>query len=541
MKRACRRQRPAKAVNEDGDFESLEEEVVHLQRLFRLAEKDTKSYIEETKRIVLRQRKVIAKLEWDKEESRAKLQAENEKAFLLARDKETLAGLTKTRARLLESVKEAKQYFSFQDNEICKLRQEIHRLNRRVLRGKSANVSEDSQKRIKLLEDRMQTAAIQLNRMLHLNVQSRETIEHLLKQLAKYSKLRDQLDQELRSHQNEIDRLTIDAAKAFEDRDRASSRLRYMQETGMKEKAENRNQVKEIQRYLSQEKQQVRFLSVKALSQLTEEELRMDQESRLKVMKKKREQTRKMVESYDAAIRSFRAVSGKDDLEAMVKHYFDIRASNAAIFNFVSDLNNKVDTLKERIQELRKDVGSPESSFDGVTVSGSENDMAVVDLRPESQPLPADSSRTTGVRKVLRKVQDMVNHMLTIVYGHQGETTSVAPVGSPEENDDDIKANILTMLALVEQQVNELFRIRQFVRDGDRISVDHIKPKGAVLRSLASTNSNERSACTVSSVDLVSIPFPSIGSETEVDSTSSPEAGGNAHCRSARRTRDGVT
>jgi len=67
--------------------------------------------------------------------------------------------------------------------------------------------------------------------------------------------------------------------------------------------------------------------------------------------KKKAGQT-DTVDSYDAAFERIRAITCEEDIDQIVRQFIEVEDENFALFNFVSDQNNRIEYLHYEIDEV---------------------------------------------------------------------------------------------------------------------------------------------------------------------------------------------
>jgi len=58
------------------------------------------------------------------------------------------------------------------------------------------------------------------------------------------------------------------------------------------------------------------------------------------------------VESYEAAFERIKEMTGEDDIDAVVNKFIEVEDRNFALFNYVNELNNKIDILNDQIGDV---------------------------------------------------------------------------------------------------------------------------------------------------------------------------------------------
>ena len=67
--------------------------------------------------------------------------------------------------------------------------------------------------------------------------------------------------------------------------------------------------------------------------------------------KKKAGQT-DTVDSYEEAFSRIREITNEEDIDRIVRQFIEVEDENFALFNFVSDQNNRIEYLQDEIDEV---------------------------------------------------------------------------------------------------------------------------------------------------------------------------------------------
>jgi len=67
--------------------------------------------------------------------------------------------------------------------------------------------------------------------------------------------------------------------------------------------------------------------------------------------KKKAGQT-DTVDSYEAAFQRIHEITREQNIDKIVRQFIEVEDENFALFNFVSDQNNRIEYLQEEIEEV---------------------------------------------------------------------------------------------------------------------------------------------------------------------------------------------
>ena len=68
---------------------------------------------------------------------------------------------------------------------------------------------------------------------------------------------------------------------------------------------------------------------------------------------KKRAGQTDTVDSYNVAFERVREITREQDIDQIVRQFIEVEDENFALFNYVSDQNNRIEYLKDEIDEVR--------------------------------------------------------------------------------------------------------------------------------------------------------------------------------------------
>ena len=68
---------------------------------------------------------------------------------------------------------------------------------------------------------------------------------------------------------------------------------------------------------------------------------------------RKKESQEDSVETYEEAFERIKNLTGEDDLDLLVNRFIEVEDKNFALFNYVNEQNNEIETLNDAIQEVR--------------------------------------------------------------------------------------------------------------------------------------------------------------------------------------------
>ena len=67
---------------------------------------------------------------------------------------------------------------------------------------------------------------------------------------------------------------------------------------------------------------------------------------------RKKESQVDSVETYQEAFEKIKAMTGEDDLDLLVHKFIEVEDKNFALFNYVNEQNNEIESINDAIQEV---------------------------------------------------------------------------------------------------------------------------------------------------------------------------------------------
>ena len=59
------------------------------------------------------------------------------------------------------------------------------------------------------------------------------------------------------------------------------------------------------------------------------------------------------METYEEAFEKIKQLTGEDDLDLLVNRFIEVEDRNFALFNYVNEQNNEIETLNDAITEVK--------------------------------------------------------------------------------------------------------------------------------------------------------------------------------------------
>ncbi|KAG5457461.1 MAG: hypothetical protein BJ554DRAFT_2520, partial [Olpidium bornovanus] len=144
------------------------------------------------------------------------------------------------------------------DRRIAKQRQEMGGVNA------ATATSLGIQKRIRVLENRLDKSLTKFNEALAHNKRLRETIDNLRRERAVFENIRRKFEREIAEQDKRMADAIESANAAYEARDEAQAKTVALKEKAEKEKQAHMQEIKELDRFLEQDRKLKEFMATKA-------------------------------------------------------------------------------------------------------------------------------------------------------------------------------------------------------------------------------------------------------------------------------------
>ncbi|XP_034237156.1 coiled-coil domain-containing protein 63 isoform X2 [Thrips palmi] len=329
-----------------------EQELSRLQRHYRIMEGDREAFSEEAKFFLNKQRKVIESLLFERNELITNLNVAASKRIEAkeAKQNDHLAFLMEVQSRFQEAIKTEKTQLHELEHQIRKVEKEVVALRRDdVSDMKLIEQAAAREKSVNLLENRLHNATVKFNKQLAHNAALREEIDHLLKERAQYNVLYDALVNKLNQGKKIMIDLIEQATHAYDQREESQTKLSVLKERGRQDLIAQSAEMRELQRRFDHDTKLQEFLAVKGQHRVL-----VDLEAKEALKKKQqREATERLIQQYQAILEQIKEFSGETDIDRLSAQFMKQEEENFALFNYVNELNNELESLQEQVSELR--------------------------------------------------------------------------------------------------------------------------------------------------------------------------------------------
>ncbi|KAE8745195.1 hypothetical protein FOCC_FOCC008086 [Frankliniella occidentalis] len=329
-----------------------EQELSRLQRHYRIMEGDKESFSEEAKFFLNKQRKVIESLLSERNELITNLNVAASKRIESkeAKQNDSLAFLMEVQSRFQEAIRTEKTQLHELEHQIRKVEKEVAALRKDdVTDHKLIEQAVAREKSVNLLENRLHNATVKFNKQLAHNAALREEIDHLLKERAQFNVLYEALVSKLNQGKKIMIDLIEQATHAYDQREESQTKLSVLKERGRQDLIAQSAEMRELQRRFDHDTKLQEFLAVKGQHRVL-----VDLEAKEALKKKQqREATERLIQQYQAILEQIKEFSGESDIDRLSAQFLKQEEENFALFNYVNELNNELESLQEQVSELR--------------------------------------------------------------------------------------------------------------------------------------------------------------------------------------------
>uniref|UniRef100_UPI00398ED19B coiled-coil domain-containing protein 114 n=1 Tax=Pristiophorus japonicus TaxID=55135 RepID=UPI00398ED19B len=453
----------------DGDMEGLAEtELVKLQHQFRIMEGDRQAYTLESQELLRKYLAEIENLEKDREELMLNLRLLDSKRNQLQDQEnlESVQSMLSSQDELEEQIAREKQMITDLELEIKKLEQKIFEQKKGLKKGVNVQVmNEQVEKKVGIMEDRLDRALRKFNIQLTSNGRLREQIDTLRVGRSRFEQLHRKLGKELLETRKEIGSVIDTSSTAYDARDEAQTKMLQLKEKAEKDLALHAAEVKELQRVIDHDRKLKEFMGIKTQERSSEDEAlhgtyKRDHEDSVRKRKDAKEES---VEAYEAAFQQIRALTGEDNLDVMVATFIEVEDRNFALFNYINEQNSEIERLQEEIADIQAQI----EAFKSQEVQlEEERKVNLKKLETQQEEASKQSEEYESVIKGLRKILDQLKAGIESLFNKMNCDRSILDemLGSSCGIRDN---NVMQYLGLIEQCTNELLSIQSYLTSKD--------------------------------------------------------------------------
>ncbi|KAJ8321073.1 hypothetical protein KUTeg_002660 [Tegillarca granosa] len=404
------RPRSARSDNSDGDMEGVaEQELIKLQRQYRIMEGDRKAYTEESQNVIRKQRSEISQLEAEKQDLLKELRlAESRSNQCMDEDNtDTLVTLVEAKDDYDADIEQEKKNIIELDAKIREWEKKIKQQHKNM--GgvhMSSSHTVQTQKTIRTLENRLDKCKKEFNTILTNNACMREEIESLRVERNRFDHLYKKLDRELTSLRKQKAELIESSTQAYDQRDEAQAKMILLKEKADKDMQQHNAEMKELLRIIDHERNLRIFMGIKGQERQEDPQLvAWRQKKEALEAERKKESQEDSVETYEAAFEKIKEMTGEEDLDLLVNKFIEVEDRNFALFNYVNEQNNEIEKLHEQIEEIKNDI--EKFKLQGLELE-SQRKTILKELEDKQNKASKDADEYEEKNKAISKILDQL-------------------------------------------------------------------------------------------------------------------------------------
>mmetsp|Transcript_25602 Transcript_25602/g.36081 ORF Transcript_25602/g.36081 Transcript_25602/m.36081 type:complete len:510 (+) Transcript_25602:33-1562(+) len=464
--------------NSRAGAEQVQTELDDLQRKYRMMEVNRKTYAEDSTNTIRMQRQQIDKLKKDNERLKEDLALETRQA--------KQANNQSASAQIAKLQDQADLYARKIEQEKVRIEQlddKIKNMEKQVLKQRKdmggVNASQENsmhvQKKIKILENRLDKALVKFNEALAHNKQLRETIDNLRRERVVFDGIYKKLERELNEKKQKMAEIIEISNAAYEARDKAQAEMIALKAAADEEQGKFEHDWSELGKLIEKDRKMRDFMKQKEREKgdTRGEESALEEEQKLRkrvnkgawgIAKDKASIHLSMekVQSYEEAFAKIQKATKITDIDELVQTFISAEDQNFSLFNYVNDKSNEIERLEEQIASIKKEIEKYKGQGN---VGDNKRKKIIEDLANKLNATAtkadkfedryATASKTIeALKKGIQSVYDKIgfnDEKINEILGNSGVTES----------------NMMQYLGVIEQRVNELLQIYTITQKKD--------------------------------------------------------------------------
>lgn len=461
------------------ELDYIEQEYHNLKRQYRIMEGDRNAYQQKAQNHIARQQKLIDRLRKEEEDLTTNLKLAQSTSV----KKKDSTNLTEIR-----NLSEAQQlYVEVVGNEketVRQLKSKIEKLEAEIYRTTQQNGSTIAQhenhtgrlKKVRVLENRHNTATVGYNKMLSENQKLRESIEHYRNQRTVFNTLYKRLTQKLNQQKTQIGSVIDSATCYYDQRDEALSKMLSLRERNDQDLNHFISEYKEMNRVIAHESSLQAFMNTKN-NELSALALQLENERScgraIKAEHTQEEEMHKFEKVLNAIVRVLDNEQSKrlttvlnsennshsltDEMctaiQPICDRYKKTEEQNYSLFQFVNEINHDVKRLEDKIARISVDNQREQSAnrhqLSDVTDNVEDLNNSVQEHSGKAEQL---SSWTNENQQEFERLQGFVVQIFKDIGCPSDEITSLLDSSSKRANSQTIEI----YLSFIENRLNEI-------------------------------------------------------------------------------------
>ncbi|XP_065842357.1 uncharacterized protein [Oscarella lobularis] len=499
----------------EAEGDGLDAELSKLQRQYRIMEGDRKQYDNHAQNSIRKQRATIESLKRESEELMKdfRLAAGRQNSTKDAKNVRELVDLQGMQADYDERIRIEKEKIA-EVNKHARAVEKKMAQQRKEMGGVHMSQQHHVQmkKQQRVMENRLDKALVKFNSSLAQNSELRMTIDHLRQERLVFERIHGRLEKTLADIKRQLGELIDSSTQAYESSEEARAKMTALKEKADKEMAQHNMEMKELMRVIEHDRKLREFMTTKDFER-QELESQALMQRRLKGEGERGDKAEETLEAYEDAFDRIKEFTGIDDIDQLVARFIEVEDQNFALFNLVNELNSEIEGLQEQIADVKQNI----DKFRNQGIEMEEQRKSILadlerQLKVVEERMKRQENRHAKNSRILDQLKSGVDSMFTKIGCDRSAITDM--LGGQTGVTD---ANLMQFLGIIEQRVNELLQLQQFISLKE--SEETGSPSGSTSQLLAPPKAAQAQLASIS------IAAPSTGDDydSEVSSLYSEE------------------
>ncbi|KAL5960842.1 Coiled-coil domain-containing protein 63 [Taenia solium] len=439
-----------------------EAEYIQLKHALHLAQADRQHYIEEMQSAMSKMKKIIEKLEAERNELLEQISVVDSKVNQ-AKDQRTcedLANLADNKDWLQQQIAQEKAKHVELDVKTRELEKNLWSLIHTAGTTQGAQEAMSKlRKKQACLESRVVHALKTYNDALGKNMRLRSEIDTLRMERGRFDLIYRKIDLTLTKMRNEISRLTSFTTQAYDQREEAAQRIQALTDKAEKDNQQHNIEMKELVRLIDHERKLKQFMKIKAAEREEDPQLSAWRAKKEAEAEEKREQVEQTIRRYEESFDRMLVLAKTSTTDKLVDSFLFNEDRNFALFNYVSEINGEIEKLLNENEEIKKQIDDYRNSMNNT----------ITEKRQELENLESTNKKieeaTERIRAKLAKTKQLLQET-AVMTGDLAERlncdTSVLERRLAASENPTLET-VLDYLALIEERIDDLLLVRQYI------------------------------------------------------------------------------
>ncbi|XP_053136253.1 coiled-coil domain-containing protein 63 [Hemicordylus capensis] len=476
------RRRGSHSRSENSDYTEKEKEIMaeielrKLQQQFRIMVEGRKSFGLKTQQHLFHQEKQIHALKQEHDEINLLLSLTKSprNIFMDDRNCSELKFLLQTKDEYDSLIRATRALIGELDDKILEMEKKIKKQKVLVIKLRQEYDGKWLQRQIQLLDNRLNHVTVYFDTILITNAKLREEIENLQCQKSVFDNIYARLHKKLEQQKKTMDVSIEQSTQAYEQRVEALARISAMKERRCKDIAQFNIEFRELERIYNHETKLKAFMLIKLVDRSEYEEEAKKEEA---AKARKRAKTKgESFESYEVAYMRLLKLTENGDIDQLVEDFIAKEEKNFAYFSYVTELNNDMERLQKRTEEIQNEISQLKSQ------QKTAEDIIhgkLKGLEEKLQKTTEDANMYEYKLKESSKILDQLKSAVDFLFKQIGcdATKIMEHLGETGEITDQ---NFMQYFSIVEKKSNDLLLIESFLRykelEGELDSVPLLNP-----------------------------------------------------------------